>query len=65
MSSPHAPMPSSRKAYTCNGWRSSRTKRAKKRLPMNMPPMKLASTIATDSADAPITRRSRWNQTTS
>jgi hypothetical protein len=41
------------------------TTRASRRLPRNMPPMKLAKRIPSDRADAPMTSRNRWNQTIS
>ena len=41
------------------------TRRGNSRLPRNMPPMKLPRRTAMEIAEVPITRRSRWNQTTS
>ena len=48
-----------------SGWVDGDVRRGTTALPMAIPPMKLARIAATDSADAPTTSVTRWNQTSS
>ena len=58
-------MPSSSAATTRSGCRAAGTSRGSSALPRAMPPMKLASSAAMESDEAPTISVTRWNQTSS
>ena len=62
---PIVPIPSSRNAYTRSGWSREEITRGSTMLPRHMPPMKVLSSTASETADDPITSSSSWNQTIS
>jgi hypothetical protein len=60
---PQIPMSPSSLAYTFSGCRARLTTFDSSNDPAHIPPMKVPSNTASDTADEPITNCNTWNQT--